>query len=242
MISYAQNAEDVVLARAFADVRDGFYVDVGASSPVDDSVTFHFYEQGWHGVNVEPDPDEYRHLVAARGRDVNLQAAVGSGEGQVDFYPSPVRGHGTVDVTRAGSGGDTKAVQVPQLSLAQIFAENAPPEGVDFLKIDVEGWEGEVLEVRRLGAAQTTGRDRRSRGRTGARHTRGGSRVCSLLATSSRSSTDSTDSTVATKTPQAQAPPRALPPTSSTTGAPFGRSRCRTDLRRGSARSRSNLL
>jgi heptosyltransferase II len=77
MVSYAQNAEDVVLRRAFSGVPTGFYVDVGASSPVDDSVTLHFYERGWRGVNVEPDPDDFRALVAARPRDVNLHAAVG---------------------------------------------------------------------------------------------------------------------------------------------------------------------
>src|SRR3954447_19461381 len=50
MFSYAQNAEDVVLRRTFSGVEDGFYVDVGASSPVEDSVTLHFYERGWNGV------------------------------------------------------------------------------------------------------------------------------------------------------------------------------------------------
>ena len=50
MISYAQNAEDVVLMRAFADVEKGFYVDVGAWDPVADSVTKAFYDIGWSGL------------------------------------------------------------------------------------------------------------------------------------------------------------------------------------------------
>ena len=45
----------------------------------------------------------------------------------------------------ANGRGASAAVQVPQVSLARIFAEHAPPEGVDFLKVDVEGWEAEVL-------------------------------------------------------------------------------------------------
>src|SRR5947208_10141555 len=97
MLSYAQNAEDVVLERVFADLEEGFYVDVGASAPVDDSVTFHFYDRGWRGVNVEPDPQDYEQLAALRPRDANLRAAVGSGVEPLAFYPSPVRGHGTVD-------------------------------------------------------------------------------------------------------------------------------------------------
>ena len=32
-VSYAQNYEDVVLARVLADVREGFWIDVGAQDP-----------------------------------------------------------------------------------------------------------------------------------------------------------------------------------------------------------------
>jgi FkbM family methyltransferase len=145
MVSYAQNAEDVVLERAFADTVEGFYVDIGASTPVDDSVTYHFYGRGWHGVNVEPDPDDFERLVASRARDVNLHAAVGGGKGRLDFYPSAVRGHGTVDPARAAAKGEIARIKVEQVSLAQVFADHAPPEGVDFLKIDVEGWEADVI-------------------------------------------------------------------------------------------------
>ena len=46
ILSYAQNAEDVVLSRAFSDQEFGFYVDIGACHPVEDSVTLHIYERG----------------------------------------------------------------------------------------------------------------------------------------------------------------------------------------------------
>ena len=42
-VSYAQNQEDVVLARALRpDDSEGFWVDVGAGDPVLDSVTAAF--------------------------------------------------------------------------------------------------------------------------------------------------------------------------------------------------------
>jgi hypothetical protein len=44
-------------------------------------------------------------------------------------------------VTEGGDG-----VEVDQISLERIFDEYAPDTGVDFLKIDVEGWEARVLE------------------------------------------------------------------------------------------------
>ena len=54
MISYPQNFEDAVLNRVFHDVENGRYIDVGAYDPVIDSVTKHFYDKGWTGVNIEP--------------------------------------------------------------------------------------------------------------------------------------------------------------------------------------------
>jgi hypothetical protein len=55
-ISYAQNNEDVLLWRALGHVQDGFYIDVGASDPVEHSVTRAFYDAGWRGINIEPLP------------------------------------------------------------------------------------------------------------------------------------------------------------------------------------------
>ena len=52
MTFHAQNFEDVLLARCFEAQATGFYVDVGAEDPDIGSVTRHFYERGWRGLNV----------------------------------------------------------------------------------------------------------------------------------------------------------------------------------------------
>jgi FkbM family methyltransferase len=145
MLSHAQNGEDVVLARMFRDLEQGFYVDVGAGSPVNDSVTLYFYERGWHGLNVEPDAEEFERLEAARPKDLNLRVAVGPASEAVAFYPSAVRGHGTLDSDAARARGDTASVFVPQVGLEEIFDRYAPASGVEFLKVDVEGSEAAVL-------------------------------------------------------------------------------------------------
>jgi FkbM family methyltransferase len=145
MVSYAQNGEDVVLRRVFADVAEGFYVDVGACVPVEDSVTCFFYERGWRGVNVEPDPAFFAELDRARPRDVNVLSAVGPGASSLTFHRTGVRGQGTVlaDVAADREPGET--LQVGQVSLSALLEQHAPASGVEFLKVDVEGWEAEVL-------------------------------------------------------------------------------------------------
>ena len=63
-ISFAQNLEDVVLHRALMGVTHGFYVDVGANSPDEQSVTRAFYERGWHGINIEPALNDCQASIA----------------------------------------------------------------------------------------------------------------------------------------------------------------------------------
>lgn len=146
MLSYAQNAEDVVLRRAFLDTPVGSYIDVGAGHPVEDSVTNHFYERGWRGVNVEPDAPLHAELTGARPRDISLCAAVGRDLGEVTYYPTGTRGHGTLSVKLAAErkpGPEPRSV--PCIQLQEIFQRYAPDEQVHFVKIDVEGAEEDVL-------------------------------------------------------------------------------------------------
>ena len=60
IISYADNFEDVLLRRVFPRGTPGFYIDVGAFDPVALSVTKHFSDAGWRGINIEPVPALYR--------------------------------------------------------------------------------------------------------------------------------------------------------------------------------------
>jgi len=82
-ISYAQKFEDVMLWRALKHIEDGFYIDVGAWSPDIDSVTRAFYERGWRGINVEPNPTFHAQLAERRTRDINLRMAVSDKAGSL---------------------------------------------------------------------------------------------------------------------------------------------------------------
>ena len=85
MISYAQNQEDVILRRVFPHGNDGFYIDVGANDPVQDSVTKHFYDRGWRGINIEPQIGRYKRLCAQRQNDINLNVGLSNRDGTLEF-------------------------------------------------------------------------------------------------------------------------------------------------------------
>lgn len=149
MISYSPNLEDVILSRALSGVHQGFYVDVGANDPVEDSITKAFYDRGWRGINIEPVAAHYQDLVRERPHDINLNCAAGSEPGLLDLWVPMVRGWASASdlaITKHTKDGYTGAYEkVPVRTLTSILEEYRTPE-VHFLKIDVEGFEHAVIQ------------------------------------------------------------------------------------------------
>lgn len=149
MISYAQNFEDVMLARAFSGQSSGFYIDIGVWHPTVDSVTKHFYDQGWNGINVEPIPERFSTIAEARTNDVNIHAAISSAPGPLEIHQVAGTGLSTVRSDYAkrhlDAGFEVRTLQVPTLSLRALCVEHVLGRSIDFMKIDVEGAEAEVI-------------------------------------------------------------------------------------------------
>ena len=150
MVSFAQNGEDVRLDRVFARGRPGFYIDVGACDPSTASVTRHFYDLGWHGINVEPTRASFDRLGAERGRDVNLNVALSDAAGDLVLHEfegvdTGVSTASAVHAERHHQAGLASVEHtVPALTLAEV-CERHVTGSIDFLSVDVEGHEREVL-------------------------------------------------------------------------------------------------
>jgi len=148
-LSYTQNMEDYHLWLAFAGRRSGFYIDIGAGHPIADNVSFWFYERGWQGIVVEPQRDLVDLYAQLRPRDIRVCGLVGRERGEADFHMFD-RFHGlstTIEKharAAAAHGARYRTVRLPMMSLAQL-CEDHRVTTIDFLKIDVEGAEAEVL-------------------------------------------------------------------------------------------------
>ncbi len=148
-ISYAQNLEDYHLDLVFEGRQSGTYVDVGGGHPVADNVSFWFYLKGWHGLVVEPQEALASLYAHVRPRDHTVSCLAGSTSGEVEFHIVD-KLHGFSTTVRENAAGAARfgaafnTVRKPMRPLSALCDE-AGLTTIDFLKIDVEGAEAEVL-------------------------------------------------------------------------------------------------
>lgn len=147
--SYAQNFEDVMLWRALGHITDGVYVDVGAQHPRIDSISRAFYERGWRGVHIEPVPAFANMLREDRPDETVLQVALGEREGTLALNVFADTGLSTAIASyaerhQAERNYQVQHIEVPMLTLRSALGSVAGKQ-VHWLKIDVEGFEEQVL-------------------------------------------------------------------------------------------------
>jgi len=150
---FSQDGEDVVLLSHIGEKADGFYVDIGAFHPTKYSNTYLFYQKGWSGINVDARPgsmDEFRRL---RPRDCNIESAVSGKPGTLQYFlfNDPAMNTCEPALARERDGlaqfrlVETRTVQ--SQPLASILEKNmGERRHIDFMSIDVEGFDLEVLE------------------------------------------------------------------------------------------------
>lgn len=148
-LSYTQNLEDYHLWLALGGDRPGFYIDVGGGHPVADNVSLFFYERGWRGIVVEPQARLAALYPSVRPRDIIHQGLVGRSVGECELHVFP-RLHGlttTVAAHAEGSqvhGDNFETVTMPMTTLGALCDQHGVTK-IDFLKIDVEGAEADVI-------------------------------------------------------------------------------------------------
>jgi FkbM family methyltransferase len=152
IISYAQNFEDVIIWRALRHIKAGVYIDVGAQDPTVDSVSRLFYEQGWRGIHVEAQLAWATLLSDARPDEVVLPVALSDKNGTIKFYEIPLDGGGlsTGNASVATYHREIHHLEVhetvvPTVTLDEVFSTIDGPD-IHWLKIDVEGMEGIVID------------------------------------------------------------------------------------------------
>lgn len=152
---YSQFGEDRLLDKLFQGKRQGVCVEVGANNGIDGSTTLHFEEIGWDCILVEPNPALCR-AVRARRKAQLFECAASSASGSAILHVA-VGAEQSHAVSALGDerksaqilkehGFQTEPVEVILRRLDDILDEAEPAADIDFISIDVEGHELELLK------------------------------------------------------------------------------------------------
>jgi FkbM family methyltransferase len=157
--SYAQAGEDLIVdfvARAM-QIEEVTYLDIGAHHPIQYSNTYLFYKRGFQGVLVEPDPELMASIKRVRPRDVCIEAGVGlQSATTARFYVMSTRTLNTFSEAEAkryeamGTQSVEKVLQVPLITVDEIFADHFQEKEPALVSIDIEGLDFEVLSTLNL--------------------------------------------------------------------------------------------
>ena len=149
---YSQEGEDMILQRVFGQRREGLFVDVGAHHPFRYSNTYLFYKKGWRGINIDATPGSMREFKKYRPADINLEVAVSQTLGEFCFYFFDDPAYNTFDAHAAekaqlAGAKLLKKADIVSRPLKDILNEHLTEnEKIDFLSVDVEGLDLEVLK------------------------------------------------------------------------------------------------
>jgi FkbM family methyltransferase len=148
--SRAQLLQDIVALLASNMRKGGYFVEVGVGDGENLSNSLLLERQfGWNGILVEPNRDSHNSIRATRKARLVTKAAYSRGGERVVFTSmeklGELSGIGShLDSSRVTA--DSKSYEVTTETLDQILKSEAAPLAIDFMSIDTEGSEIEVLK------------------------------------------------------------------------------------------------
>ena len=141
---FSQGGEDLILAKLFNYKPTGFFIDVGANEPVKLNNTYLFYKLGWKGLNFEPIPELAEKFKSKRSNDIVINKAMSNFVGEAEFSA----GKNEYEVNSS-----LLKVNLPKQKMIKVFVDKLENildqlkvKEIDFISIDTEGTEVDVLE------------------------------------------------------------------------------------------------
>jgi FkbM family methyltransferase len=153
VVSFSQTGEDLIIDFIFKTrgIQKPSYIDIGANHPFLFNNTSLFYLKGGRGINIEPNPQLITLFNYQRPLDINLNIGIGSTMEDLDFYimePSVFSSFNKNEVDNFIKNGYTikEKIRVKVFPINHILDKHFNGKFPDFLTIDVEGFEMEILQ------------------------------------------------------------------------------------------------
>ena len=148
----SQFGEDKKIIKFFKNKKDGVYLDVGCFHPIRQNNTYLMHKLGWKGINIDLNPLSIDLFKVARPKDINICAAVSGKkttkklffDHQLSYINTLSKNH-TLFIKKAFGIKNLKEKKIKTRTLNEILVSNKIKK-VDFMNIDIEGHEMEVLK------------------------------------------------------------------------------------------------
>jgi FkbM family methyltransferase len=157
-LSYSQCGEDLIIGYLFQlrGITAPSCLDVGAYHPVYANNTYQFHLKGSKVVNIDSNPAAIEMFKKQRNGDVNLNIGIGSDKGEFDFYIMDEESLNTFSVEEKDSLLEmghklTQVIKIPVEPINNIMATYFQDGRVDFLSIDAEGVDFEIIKSLNFG-------------------------------------------------------------------------------------------
>ena len=148
-ISHAQFFQDLWVVYESKGLKDGFFVEFGAANGLTYSNTLLLEQDyGWTGILAEPARSWYPAIRQNRKARVDERCVWSRSGEKVEFVEqsnalhSAISGFSVVDPNSTS----TQTYSVETVSLHDLLVQNGAPNRIDFMSLDTEGSELEILQ------------------------------------------------------------------------------------------------
>lgn len=156
MVFYGQFETDKYIAEYFSGDYQGTCIDVGMADPIGGSNTYHFEQKGWQCLCIEPNVNYYQLGQGVRKNIINV-ACGNKHADDVDFEVFTINGDNQsaisslkrddrLVVSHQHMINNIEKIKVKVRTLDEILAENTWLQHIDFISIDTEDTELDVLK------------------------------------------------------------------------------------------------
>ncbi len=147
-VSFSLNAVDLIVDYIFKDKIQGIYIDIGSQHPISNNNTYLLHKRGWNGINIDLDKKNIELFNISRPNDINLNYAISDTNGFTNLYfyhdSSPINTLNK-DVSDYQKATVKKIKKIETHTLDDILKKVDFKKKIDFMNIDVEGYENKVL-------------------------------------------------------------------------------------------------
>jgi FkbM family methyltransferase len=148
--STSQNAQDIFVLSTLGFKREGFFIEFGAADGITFSNTYLLEKRfGWSGIVAEPAKSWHRALEKNRNCIVDHRCVWAASGESIRFIDTSEPLLSTIESFSKSDGRESRSsgevYTVDTISLLDLLSDHGAPSTVDYLSIDTEGSELEIL-------------------------------------------------------------------------------------------------